>query len=129
MPAEPILPFSPESSSPLQPFELVEEQMTIPEKMVEEAPLACQEERVRLQIEDGNLWVKSRDHLVSRVFMLGDKKNYVKDFREPEQEQDLAAEMEYFLSIPLYSLSEGEYTIAVEFKGELYNTGKKIKIN
>lgn len=113
----------------LQPFEVLEEEMTIPEKMVEEAPLACQEERVRLQIEDGNLWVKSRDHLVSRVFMLGDKKNYVKDFREPEQEQDLAAEMEYFLSIPLYSLSEGEYTIAVEFKGELYNTGKKIKIN
>lgn len=37
--------------------------------------------------------------------------------------------MEYFLSIPLYSLAPGEYTIAVEFKNELYNTGKKIKIS
>lgn len=112
----------------LQPFEKMEEKMDIPEQNIEEAPLSCQEERVRLQIEDGNLWVKSRDHLINRVFLLGKEKNYVKDFREPEQEQDLAAEMEYFLSIPLYSVEPDEYTVAVEFKGQKYTTGKWIKI-
>lgn len=100
----------------------------LPEKMIEEAPLACREERVRLCIEDGNLWVKSRDHLIGQVFLIGEKECYVKDFREPEQEQDLAAEMEYYLSIPLYSIRKGTYTVAVEFKGEKYNTGKNIRI-
>lgn len=112
----------------LQPFEEMTERLEIPERMITEAPLACQEERVRLRIEDGNLWVKSRDHLVNQVFLIGKERSYVKDFREPEQEQDLAAEMEYYLSIPLYTIEKGEYTVAVEFKGECYNTGGKIRI-
>lgn len=112
----------------LQPFEEMSEKVEIPERMVTEAPLACQEERVRLRIEDGNLWVKSRDHLVNQVFLIGKERCYVKDFREPEQEQDLAAEMEYYLSIPLYTIEKGEYTVAVQFKGENYNTGSTIRI-
>lgn len=112
----------------LQPFELMQEKMPLPEIMVENAPLSCKQERVRLQIEDGNLWVKSRDHLVSQVYLIGKDRCYIKDFREPEQEQDLSAEMEYYLSIPLYTVEEGEYTVAVEFKGEKYNTGKTIRL-
>ena len=112
----------------LQPFEEKKGKIQIPEKNIEEAPLSCPEERVRLKIEDKNLWVKSRDHLIDQVFLLGKEKNYVKDFREPEQEQDLAADMEYFLSIPLYSVERDEYTVVVEFKGQMYNTGKTIKI-
>lgn len=112
----------------LQPFEEMQEIIGIPKEMVESAPLECQEERVRLQIEDGNLWVKSRDHLVTQVFLVGEKRCYVKDFRKPEREQDLAAEMEYFLSIPLYNVKKGEYTVVVEFKGKTYNTGKTIRL-
>ena len=112
----------------LQPFEERKGKIQIPEKNIEEAPLSCPEERVRLKIEDKNLWIKSRDHLIDQVFLLGKEKNYVKDFREPEQEQDLAADMEYFLSIPLYSVERDEYTVVVEFKGQMYNTGKTIKI-
>lgn len=112
----------------LQPFEKMEKQMKVPEKEIEKAPLDCQEERVRLRIEDQNLWIKSRDHLIDQVFLIGDGKSYVKDFREPEQEQDLAAEMEYYLSVPLYNIDPGQYTVAVQFKGVCYNTGKWIKI-
>lgn len=112
----------------LQCFEKMEQPMQLPKAMVEDAPLACQEERVRLRIEDGNLWVKSKDHMVNQVFLISPDKCYVKDFRKPEQEQDLAADMEYFLSIPLYNIERGEYTVAVEFKGEKYNTGKTIRI-
>ncbi len=112
----------------LRPFEEREGTMPIPAEPVEQAPLACQEERVRLQIEDGNLWVKSRDHLIGQVFLIGRDRYYVKDFRDPEQEQDLAAEMEYFLSIPLYTVEKGEYTVAVEFKGRKYNTGCHIRV-
>lgn len=112
----------------LKPFVCMPECIKLPDKMIEEAPLACREERVRLRIEDGNLWVKSRDHLIGQVFLIGEKECYVKDFREPEREQDLAAEMEYYLSIPLYSVHKGIYTVAVEFKGETYNTGRSIRI-
>ncbi len=112
----------------LKPFVRMPAGVKLPEKMIEEAPLACQEERVRLRIEDGNLWVKSRDHLIGQVFLIGEKECYVKDFREPKRQQDLAAEMEYYLSIPLYSVQKGTYTVAVEFKGEAYNTGKSIRI-
>lgn len=112
----------------LLPFEEMTEEMEIPEKMVSEAPLDAQEERVRLRIEDGNLWVKSRDHLVNQIFLIGKEKSYVRDYREPAAEQDLAAEMEYYLSMPLYSVEKGEYTVVVEFKGEKYNTGATIKL-
>lgn len=112
----------------LQPFEETPEHIKIPDTMVEEAPLDCQEERVRLCIEDRNLWIKSRDHLVNQVFLAGEDKCYRKDFREPEKQQDLAAEMEYYLSIPLYNLDKGVYTVVVEFKGKCYNTGKTIRI-
>lgn len=112
----------------LRPFQRLPECMHIPQEKIEEAPLACQEERVRLRIEDGNLWVKSRDHLVNQVFLVGTDCCYVKDFRDPEQQQELAAEMEYYLSIPLYTIERGEYTVVVEFKGKQYDTGKKIHI-
>lgn len=112
----------------LQPFEETPEHIKIPDTMVEDAPLDCQEERVRLCIEDRNLWIKSRDHLVNQVFLAGEDKCYRKDFREPEKQQDLAAEMEYYLSIPLYNLDKGVYTVVVEFKGKCYNTGKTIRI-
>lgn len=112
----------------LRPFLRMPECIRLPEEMIGEAPLACREERVRLRIEDGNLWVKSRDHLIGQVFLIGKNQCYVKDFREPERQQDTAAEMEYYLSIPLYTVREGEYTVAVEFKGKKYNTGKTICI-
>lgn len=111
----------------LQNLEETSEEIKVPDKTIEDAPLTCREERIRLRIEDKNLWVKSRDHLITRVFLVGEK-NYVKDFREPEQEQDLAAEMEYFLSIPLYHVAAGIYNVVVEFKGECYDTEKTIQI-
>lgn len=112
----------------LQFFEETPEKMKLPDELVEDAPLSCPEERVRLRIEDGNLWVKSRDHLVNQVFLVGQKKCYVKDFRKPAREDDLAADMEYYLSIPLYNIERGKYTVAVEFKGRKYNTEKTIRI-
>lgn len=112
----------------LLPFKRLPECIQVPEEMIEDAPLACREERVRLCIEDGNLWVKSRDHLVDQVFLVGNNRCYAKDFRDPEQQQDLAAEMEYYVTIPLYTIDKGEYTVVVEFKGTRYNTGKTIQI-
>ena len=112
----------------LRPFQRMPECMKVPAEKIEEAPLACQEERVRLRIEDGNLWVKSRDHLVGQVFLVGTDRCYVKDFRDPEQQQELAAEMEYYLSIPLNTIEKGKYTVVVEFKGRQYDTGKFIRI-
>lgn len=112
----------------LQPFEKADGEIRIPEKGIEEAPLGCQEERIRLRIEDGNLWVKSRDHLIDQVFLAGTKQSYVKDFREPEKQQEIAEDMEYYLSIPLYNIAPGEYTVVVQFKGACYDTGNSIKI-
>ena len=42
--------------------------------------------------------------------------------------QELAAEMEYYLSIPLNTIEKGKYTVVVEFKGRQYDTGKFIRI-
>ena len=65
---------------------------------------------------------------MDQVFLVGNNRCYAKDFRDPEQQQDLAAEMEYYVTIPLYTIDKGEYTVVVEFKGTRYNTGKTIQI-
>jgi len=65
---------------------------------------------------------------VGQVFLVGTDRCYVKDFRDPEQQQELEAEMEYYLSIPLNTIEKGKYTVVVEFKGRQYDTGKFIRI-
>ncbi len=112
----------------LQPFERMEGMMEIPKAMTNEAPLECPQERVRVQIEDDNLWIKSRDHLVNQVFLIGKDNCYVRDYRKQEAQQEDVATMEYFVTMPLYSVEPGEYTVAVEFKGELYNTGETLRL-
>ena len=62
------------------------------------------------------------------MFLVGEGRCYGKDFRDPNQQQDLAAEMEYFVTIPLYTIDKGEYRVVVEFKGVRYDTGKTIWI-
>ena len=45
------------------------------------------------------------------------------------QMQDLAAEMEYYVSIPLYNLSDDTYEVYVRFGGELYDSGETFTIH
>ena len=52
-----------------------------------------------------------------------------KRFRNPPREQDLAAEMEYYVSIPLYNLSDDTYEVYVRFGGELYDSGEAFTIH
>ena len=113
----------------LQPFERWEEPVSRPEKKTSEAPIQCKQERIRLRIEDQNLQIKSRDHLIEQVVVKGKRNTYQKDFRNPPREQDLAAEMEYYVSIPLYNLSDDTYEVYVRFGGELYDSGETFTIH
>lgn len=113
----------------LQPFERWEEPVSRPEKKTSEAPIQCKQERIRLRLEDQNLQIKSRDHLIEQVVVKGKRNMYQKDFRNPPREQDLAAEMEYYVSIPLYNLSDDTYEVYVRFDGELYDSGETFTIH
>lgn len=113
----------------LQPFERWEEPVSRPEKKTSEAPIQCKQERIRLRLEDQNLQIKSRDHLIEQVVVKGKRNTYQKDFRNPPREQDLAAEMEYYVSIPLYNLSDDTYEVYVRFDGELYDSGETFTIH
>lgn len=113
----------------LQPFERWEEPVSRPEKKTSEAPIQCKQERIRLRLEDQNLQIKSRDHLIEQVVVKGKRSTYQKDFRNPPREQDLAAEMEYYVSIPLYNLSDDTYEVYVRFGGELYDSGETFTIH
>lgn len=113
----------------LQPFERWEEPVSRPEKKTSEAPIQCKQERIRLRLEDQNLQIKSRDHLIEQVVVKGKRNTYQKDFRNPPREQDLAAEMEYYVSIPLYNLSDDTYEVYVRFGGELYDSGETFTIH
>lgn len=113
----------------LQPFEGWEEPVSRPEKKTSEAPIQCKQERIRLRLEDQNLQIKSRDHLIEQVVVKGKRNTYQKDFRNPPREQDLAAEMEYYVSIPLYNLSDDTYEVYVRFGGELYDSGEAFTIH
>ena len=113
----------------LQPFERWEEPVSRPEKKTSEAPIQCKQERIRLRLEDQNLQIKSRDHLIEQVVVKGKRSTYQKDFRNPPREQDLAAEMEYYVSIPLYNLSDDTYEVYVRFGGELYDSGEIFTIH
>ncbi len=119
--AEPVVGY-------LQPFEETQEEIGIPEKTIEEADYHSAEEKVQLCMEDENLWVRSKDHLIDQVFLVGEKKTYVRDFREPPSEQDLAADMKYYVSLPLYNLDTDIYRVVVEFRGRRYDAEKWIRI-
>ncbi|MCI5882568.1 MAG: aryl-sulfate sulfotransferase [Eubacterium sp.] len=112
----------------LQPFEKMDRPMERPQKKTSEAPITCPQERIRLRLEDQNLQIKSRDHLIQQVAVNGKKYAYQKDFRKPAREQDLAAEMEYYVSIPLYNLEEDTYEVYVRFADEWYDSGETFTI-
>ena len=112
----------------LQPFERWDEPVSRPEKKISEAPIRCMQERIRLRLEDQNLQIKSRDHLIEQVVVKGTHYTYQKDFRKPPREQDLAAEMEYYVSIPLYNLLDDTYEVYVRFGGEWYDSEQTFTI-
>lgn len=112
----------------LQPFERCEETICRPGKKTSEAPIRCRQERIRLRLEDQNLQIKSRDHLIEQVIVKGTQNTYQKDFRKPPSEQDLAAEMEYYVSIPLYNLPDDRYEVYICFGGEWYDSGETFTI-
>lgn len=85
--------------------------------------------RVQLQLEEDILYVTMIDHLLERIYLVGKKNTYYRDYTNTKQERP-----EYFARaivtepISLRKMKADEYVIYYQFDSELYQSNNKVRI-
>lgn len=86
--------------------------------------------RIGVTVEEDNLFVTLFDHQLEKIYLVGEKNTYVRDFSETEQER-----MEYFAragntdAIPLSGLKKDTYKIYYKHSVGLYDSKYYVKIS
>jgi len=82
---------------------------------------------IKFSITENVMYMHAVDHLVQKVYFVGEKNTYVQDYSDTEQtNMELFGRMYYAVAIPLGELLEGSYHIYAECNGTLYDTGKNV---
>lgn len=85
--------------------------------------------RIEFYIEEDVLYVKILDHLLEKLYLVGTKHSYFRDYTGTKQERP-----EYFARsmntdpVPLQDLAEDKYEIYFRHKKGLYRSGRTIEI-
>ena len=74
------------------------------------------------------LQVRALDHTLEKIYVYNDKDTYTQDFTDTEQTIEVFGTQHYFMSMPLMKVKHGEYKVAIQFKGNIYDTQKYINI-
>ena len=92
-----------------------------------EAPSDILEEGLKLSITNQLLYLKAKDHKISKVEFIGKNANYLLDLSYTKGEETYQ-KLNYKIVVPFSNLPEDEYQIVVTYEGIRYNTGKSITI-
>ncbi len=92
-----------------------------------EAPSDILEEGLKLSITNQLLYLKAKDHKISKVEFIGKNANYLLDLSYTKGEETYQ-KLNYKIVVPFSNLQEDEYQIVVTYEGIRYNTGKSITI-
>jgi hypothetical protein len=75
------------------------------------------------------LYVKAVDHLIQKIYFVGEKGTYVQDYSDTEQTNPgLFGRMFYAVMIPLGGLDEDRYRIYFECNGKLFDTEQFVEM-
>lgn len=80
-------------------------------------------------IVDNILYIKAVDHLLKRIYFLGESNYYMQDYSDTKQTNPgLFGRLFYAITIPLGKLEKDKYQIYLECERKLYNTEEYIEI-
>ncbi len=74
------------------------------------------------------LQVRALDHTLEKIYVYNDRDTYIQNFTDTEQTIEVFGTQHYFMSMPLMNIKHGEYHIAIQFKGNIYDTQKYISV-
>jgi hypothetical protein len=75
------------------------------------------------------LYVKAVDHLIQKIYFVGEKETYVQDYSDTEQTNpSLFGRMFYAVMVPLGGLAQDRYRIYFECGGKLFDTEQAVEM-
>lgn len=81
---------------------------------------------VEYEMQEDILYIRERDHAVSRVYFRGRESVWFVDFSETDQTMETFEEVRYSIAMWLESLPADSYALYIQLGGELQDTQKKI---
>lgn len=94
-------------------------------KESEKVPSDILEEGVKFSINNQLLYIKAKDHKVSKVEFIGKNQSYLLDLSYTKGEKKYQ-KLNYNIVVPFSNLAEDEYQIVVTYDGTRYDTGETI---
>ena len=74
------------------------------------------------------LQIRALDHMLEKIYLYNDKDTYIQDFTDTEQPLEDFGTQHYYMSMPLMKVKHGEYNVAIQFNGNIYDTQKYISV-
>ncbi len=96
-----------------------------------EAPFDIEQDiaNTELSLCENILYVSAVDHLIRKIYFVGEKNCYVQDYSDTKQTNPaLFGRMFYAVMIPLGVLSPDRYRIYLECDGKLYDSGESVEM-
>ena len=81
-----------------------------------------------MKIIDRILYLKGKDHEITRIYLKGKENSYEMDFTDTLPGEDLYENVSYYITVPLSSMSPDTYQLILEYQGETVKTDKEITI-
>ncbi|MDO4556097.1 MAG: aryl-sulfate sulfotransferase [Lachnospiraceae bacterium] len=104
----------------LEGFTKLEETIETPEQEISDS--------LEMKIIDGVIYIKAKDHDVTKIFLKGSENCYEIDFSETLPGEDLYENVSYYVTAPLRSLKADTYDLILEYQEEMVTTEKQVTI-
>lgn len=95
---------------------------SLPEKTLEEEVIK------RILVREEYLYFKAKDHAVQKMFFIGEKGSYVKDYTHTWQTNHFHEDRVFFCVISLKDIRPDTYRLAIQYDGENYDLKKEFTI-
>jgi len=101
-------------------------------QLLEELPVMKKEPDVRVVkkiiLREEFLYFKAKDHAVEKLYFIGNKNAYVKDYTNTWQTNRFHENRVFYCVLSLRGLLPDEYTLAIQYQGQAYELKQKFKI-
>lgn len=79
-------------------------------------------------IREEFLYVKATDHAIQKLYLIGKDHCYVKDYTNTWQTCKFHVDRKFYCVITLRDVETDDYVVAVQYKDQIYLTGRTMKI-
>lgn len=83
----------------------------------------------KIYIKEDILYLRAQDHVIKKVYFVGENYAYMKDYTKTHQTMDRFSNKVYFHLISCNKLKEDTYSLYCEYEDKIYSIGKYIRID